>query len=345
MVSDVVKGVLIGVLVAYLPLLVRAAWRRVRAWLARRAERTQWDETAYFVYRVLAARDGVDPQEAARRWLRLSPLERTRWAAEHADDMDEVGEDDFALLPENLFREMIVQTYGNLTVDEDVDRHAVQVVLEQQLTEALLERRDRRYERLLDACEEVGTERRLEPGSYGSLPDGGEPDELDAHPAWRQALLELADATSKADIRAIAERQLDRLQERWEAERRVAERQARTRAARAAGTRAGTGRTGGGRVEAPVEELPTLSEFEPDPGAEPGIEETAPVDRAVLAGLSADVLVVDGRPRYHRAGCAYLRGHEPEALPVGEAVELGFTPCVHCGPNGALLRQPGGSGA
>jgi hypothetical protein len=55
--------------------------------------------------------------------------------------------------------------------------------------------------------------------------------------------------------------------------------------------------------------------------------------------MSTDVLVVDGRPRYHLAGCVHLLGREIERLPVSEAVELGFTPCGLCEPDTALLAE------
>ncbi len=55
--------------------------------------------------------------------------------------------------------------------------------------------------------------------------------------------------------------------------------------------------------------------------------------------MSAEVLVIDGRPRYHQAGCVHLLGRESEPLPVSEAVELGFTPCSLCEPDSALLAE------
>jgi hypothetical protein len=55
--------------------------------------------------------------------------------------------------------------------------------------------------------------------------------------------------------------------------------------------------------------------------------------------MSVDVLVIDGRPRYHLAGCVHLLGRDSEPLPVGEAVELGFTPCSLCEPDSALLAD------
>ena len=40
---------------------------------------------------------------------------------------------------------------------------------------------------------------------------------------------------------------------------------------------------------------------------------------------------------YHLRGCVHLLGRENEPLPVGEAIELGFTPCSVCEPNSAIL--------
>jgi hypothetical protein len=55
--------------------------------------------------------------------------------------------------------------------------------------------------------------------------------------------------------------------------------------------------------------------------------------------MSVDVLVVDSRPRYHLATCTHLLGRRSEPVPVGEAVELGFTPCGRCEPDSALLAE------
>lgn len=76
------------------------------------------------------------------------------------------------------------------------------------------------------------------------------------------------------------------------------------------------------------------------PDDEPGIQQVSPADAARVARLDTEVLVVDGRPRYHLADCAHLPGREVEPLPVAEAVELGFTPCANCQPDTALLGDP-----
>lgn len=72
---------------------------------------------------------------------------------------------------------------------------------------------------------------------------------------------------------------------------------------------------------------------------EPAAQDLTPEQAAQLAGLATEVHVVDGRPRYHLAGCAHLVGRAPEPLPVAEAVELGFSPCAHCAPATALLAD------
>jgi hypothetical protein len=76
-----------------------------------------------------------------------------------------------------------------------------------------------------------------------------------------------------------------------------------------------------------------------DPPDEPAVQIVAPADAARVAELSADVLVIDGRPRYHQAGCVHLLGRDSERLPVGEAIELGFSPCGMCEPDSALLAE------
>jgi hypothetical protein len=76
-----------------------------------------------------------------------------------------------------------------------------------------------------------------------------------------------------------------------------------------------------------------------DPPDEPPAQLVSPADAARVARMSADVLVVDGRPRYHLAECVHLLGRESEPVPVSEVVELGFTPCSLCEPDSALLAE------
>ncbi|MEU5905645.1 hypothetical protein ABZ780_14855 [Micromonospora sp. NPDC047467] len=72
---------------------------------------------------------------------------------------------------------------------------------------------------------------------------------------------------------------------------------------------------------------------------EPAEQPITPAEAARVARLPSPVDVVDGRPRYHLAGCPHLVGRLPETLPVAEAVELGFTPCADCAPATALLAD------
>jgi len=76
---------------------------------------------------------------------------------------------------------------------------------------------------------------------------------------------------------------------------------------------------------------------------EPGIEPLDSEQVAAVGALTETVVVVDGRPRYHLADCPHLLGRAGEALPVLEAVELGFTACAGCRPATALLAAVGAS--
>jgi len=78
---------------------------------------------------------------------------------------------------------------------------------------------------------------------------------------------------------------------------------------------------------------------ESDPPDEPVAQQVSVADAARVAQMTNDVLVIDGRPRYHLPGCVHLLGRDSEPLPVQEAVELGFTPCGLCEPDSALLAE------
>jgi hypothetical protein len=96
------------------------------------------------------------------------------------------------------------------------------------------------------------------------------------------------------------------------------------------------------RLEAPpARNAPAESASAPDddPPDEPSAQVTSPSNAARIAMLTTEVLVIDGRPRYHASGCVHLLGRESEPLPVGEAVELGFSPCGMCEPDSALLAE------
>jgi hypothetical protein len=80
-------------------------------------------------------------------------------------------------------------------------------------------------------------------------------------------------------------------------------------------------------------------EPETDPPDEPAPQQVSAEDAARVGRMLTEILVVDGRPRYHLPGCVHLLGRESEPLPVGEAIGLGFTPCSLCEPDSALLAD------
>jgi hypothetical protein len=76
-----------------------------------------------------------------------------------------------------------------------------------------------------------------------------------------------------------------------------------------------------------------------DPPDEPAAELVMSSEVSRLAELDSEVMVVDGRPRYHLRGCPHLIDKEDQALPVAEAIELGFTACSECSAATTLLAQ------
>jgi cytoskeletal protein RodZ len=68
----------------------------------------------------------------------------------------------------------------------------------------------------------------------------------------------------------------------------------------------------------------------------PGEEETAADDLAIVSDLEDEVVVVDEYPRYHLVDCGWLSGRDTIPIAVGEARQLGFTPCSRCGPDAVL---------
>lgn len=74
-----------------------------------------------------------------------------------------------------------------------------------------------------------------------------------------------------------------------------------------------------------------------DPFDEPAPQWIEPHEADRVARMTAPVVVVDGRPRYHLAHCPHLVGRVSEAVAVAEAVRLGFSPCGRCEPVRALL--------
>src|SRR6266540_1549516 len=76
-----------------------------------------------------------------------------------------------------------------------------------------------------------------------------------------------------------------------------------------------------------------------EPLDEPPPQRLSAADAALVARMDDEVLVIDGRPRYHGEACPHLVGQQVEPLPVSEAVRLGFTPCSRCQPASELLAR------
>jgi hypothetical protein len=82
-------------------------------------------------------------------------------------------------------------------------------------------------------------------------------------------------------------------------------------------------------------ELPAELEEEGDPG----VEEVEVTDLLLVVDLTDEVLVVDEHPRYHVAGCSWLRGRTTVPVPLDQARTDGFTPCAVCSPDRTLAER------
>ena len=87
----------------------------------------------------------------------------------------------------------------------------------------------------------------------------------------------------------------------------------------------------------PVETAP--AQRYPDPVDEPPVEDVSAPDALRVVDLLDEVMVVDGRPRYHLSDCRHLLGRDIIPLPVREAREAGFTPCGWCAPDTRLAER------
>ncbi|MDT7724652.1 MAG: hypothetical protein QOI21_1228 [Actinomycetota bacterium] len=72
---------------------------------------------------------------------------------------------------------------------------------------------------------------------------------------------------------------------------------------------------------------------------DPGEEETDAADLLVVSELEDQVVVVDEYPRYHLVECVWLAERDTIPIEVSEARQLGFTPCVRCGPDAKLAAK------
>ncbi|GAA0566956.1 hypothetical protein GCM10010172_58550 [Paractinoplanes ferrugineus] len=100
---------------------------------------------------------------------------------------------------------------------------------------------------------------------------------------------------------------------------------------------AGAGLGGAGLGGAGLGDDGLAEPAEDDPADEPLPQTVSPSDAVRVARMDAEVLVVDGRPRYHVPECQHLVGKLSEPIPINEAVELGFSPCGLCRPVDRLV--------
>ncbi|EME61573.1 hypothetical protein [Amycolatopsis decaplanina] len=78
---------------------------------------------------------------------------------------------------------------------------------------------------------------------------------------------------------------------------------------------------------------------EPQRDGDPGEEKSDAADVAVVSELEVEVVVVDEYPRYHVTSCAWLESRDTIPLGIGEARQLGFTPCALCTPDAEIAGQ------
>ncbi|WP_185845681.1 hypothetical protein [Kibdelosporangium aridum] len=93
------------------------------------------------------------------------------------------------------------------------------------------------------------------------------------------------------------------------------------------------------RPVSPPEPVTAVQQPVLDANIEPPEEATDATDLLVVSELSAEVVVIDERPRYHLDSCAWLGNRPILPLPVSEARDLGFTPCALCSPDATLAAQ------
>jgi hypothetical protein len=94
----------------------------------------------------------------------------------------------------------------------------------------------------------------------------------------------------------------------------------------------------------PVRDGELVRDGEPTSGDEPASGDESPADEPPVADTvpplaragQRRVWVIDGRPRYHLAECAFLAGRSPEPVALSQAVQDGFTPCGLCDPDDHL---------
>jgi hypothetical protein len=81
-------------------------------------------------------------------------------------------------------------------------------------------------------------------------------------------------------------------------------------------------------LTAAAEVAPPGEPITPDEAA--AVADTATTQSQAAAESEREVLVVDGHPHYHEAGCAELVGEDVVPIPFSQATGDGFSPCPRC---------------
>jgi hypothetical protein len=84
---------------------------------------------------------------------------------------------------------------------------------------------------------------------------------------------------------------------------------------------------------------PEAADRPPAEPGEPDVEQLPVRDALRVAQLPDEVVVLDGHPRYHLAGCPTLGDAHPVPVAVSAARRGGFTPCAVCRPDATLLAR------
>lgn len=75
------------------------------------------------------------------------------------------------------------------------------------------------------------------------------------------------------------------------------------------------------------------------PNGDPGEEKSDAADVQIVSELETEIVVVDEYPRYHLTDCEWLAGRDTIPLGIGEARQLGFTPCALCTPDATIAER------
>lgn len=72
---------------------------------------------------------------------------------------------------------------------------------------------------------------------------------------------------------------------------------------------------------------------------DPGEEKSDAADVRIVSELEIEIVVVDEYPRYHLTDCEWLETRDTIPLGIGEARQLGFTPCALCTPDATIAER------